>query len=419
MRISPLLLVAALSAAPANAQISPPLKISPLTGEILISVSDVTSRLRPGVAADRAGRFVVVWREIDGQDGGISGRPLSAAGAPSGPGFVVEPRDDRRHTTDPRVVVRADGGFLVAWGEAAFPRPGCPRARAFLPGNPGSGLAAGDVFDLGPCAAENGRDPHVALAGLPDGRFTAAWETGQALSASGFDVVVRPFAAPGEPLSDPRRVDDPGEETGRIGDQTAPAVAVGATGRAFALWHEDGQAALIGRCFDPAGQPLGAPFRVDGGLGFPVQAAVASSLSGRFVAVWSAFTGQETRIFAQIFDAMGRKKGGAVPVSLSQGTAPQDPGIALDAAGDFIVVWDAQQVDGSGTAVLGRLFDPDGRPQGPPFRINVTARGSQGHPAVAFTRGGRLLVVWDSQKDAGARGSIVGRLYMLTRPVLP
>src|SRR3954447_4650747 len=112
MRISPLLLVAALSAAPGLAQTSPPLKASPLTGEILISVSDVASRLHPGVAADRAGRFVVVWREIDGQDGGVAGRRLSAAGLPSGPGFVVEPRDDRLHTTDPRVVARADGGFV-------------------------------------------------------------------------------------------------------------------------------------------------------------------------------------------------------------------------------------------------------------------------------------------------------------------
>jgi len=91
----------------------------------------------------------------------------------------------------------------------------------------------------------------------------------------------------------------------------------------------------------------------------------------------------------------------------------------MDAAGNFIVVWDADQVDGAGTGVLGRLFDPEGVPQGPPFQINVTRSGSQGHPAVAFGRDDHFLVVWQSQKDANARGSIDGRLYFFLRPVLP
>jgi hypothetical protein len=76
-------------------------------------------------------------------------------------------------------------------------------------------------------------------------------------------------------------------------------------------------------------------------------------------------------------------------------------------------------VDGAGTGLLGRLFDRGGAPQGEPFRINVTGPGSQGHPAVAFRRNDRFLVVWDSQKNANARGSIVGRLYFLLRPVVP
>src|SRR4051812_44790605 len=121
MRILPLFLF--LSASVSSAQ---PVAV---TGEILISVSDAASRLRPGVAADPAGGFAVVWREIEGQDGGISGRRLSAAGVPLGSGFVIEPRDDGRHTTDPKVACRADGGLVAAWGEAAYLRPGCAKAR--------------------------------------------------------------------------------------------------------------------------------------------------------------------------------------------------------------------------------------------------------------------------------------------------
>jgi len=409
VRPLPLLLLLLL-AAPALAQ---PV---PATGEILISVSGATSRLRPGIAAARGGGFVVVWREIGGQDGGIAARRVSAAGAPLGTGFVVEPLDEGRHTSDPQVVCRADGGLLAAWGEAAFLRPGCARAWFLGPGG-----GEGEIFDLGGCTtatSENGRAPNVALAGLPDGRFTAAWEEGLAMTSAGTDVVVRSFAAPGGPLSAALRVD--GEGTGAEGFQTAPAVAQDAAGRSVVVWLDERNAALYGRRFDAAGRPLGARFLVFSGSA--VEAAVAAAPDGRFVAVWSAFEQTGTRIFAQRFDAAGRKRGAPIPVSPagSPSHRHREPDVAMDESGDFAVVWDADRIDGAGTGVLGRLYDADGVPRGPAFRVNTTGRGSQGHPAVAFAPGARtFLVVWDSQRDPGASGSIVGRLYTVAQPVVP
>jgi hypothetical protein len=428
MRTASLLLLLLL-AARALAQPAPVLQLQPLSEEILISVSDVASRLRPAVAADRAGRFVVAWREIEGQDGGIAGRRLSTTGFPASPGFVVAPRETGLHTSDPRIVARSDGGFLVAWGEAAFLRPGCARARSFSAGPGDTAEPAGEVFALGDCTMENGRAPEVALAGLPDGRFLAAWESGQAMApppTGGFTVLVRQVAATGVPLAEALGAAEPKEGGPAAGEQIAPAVTVHADGGAFVLWLDRLRAALLGRRFAAGGQPLGPSFRVDT-AGFPVQAAVATSLSGRSVVAWSAFTGQEMRIVAQLFDAGGRKHGEPIPVSLPASSSasprdprdPRDPDVALDAAGNFIVVWDADQADGAGRGVLGRLFDSAGVPQGPPFQINLTRPGSQGHPAVAFGRDDHFLVVWESQKNADARGSIVGRLYLVLRTVVP
>jgi hypothetical protein len=401
--------LSALSAAPALPQ------AVPVTGEILISVSDQTSRLRPDVAADRAGRFVVVWREIEEQDGGIAGRRVSAGGVPEGPGFVVAPREERLNTTNPRVVCRADGGFLAAWGEAAFPRQGCARARLFE-----AQTEAGDAFDLGPCASAPGRAPVVSLGGLRDGRVTAAWESGQASAPAAIDVLVRPLSALDEAPGEAVRVD---AGRGEDGSETAPAVAVDGLGRAFVVWAQADAGALFGRLFDAAGQPLGAPFRVDAGIGIPLEAAVAAAPGGRFVAVWSAYLGGGDRfaILAQRFDASGRKQGPLLVVSPASSPAREhhDPDVATDAAGNFLVVWGATRVDGFGTGVLGRFFTRKGEPLGEPFRINRTLRGSQGHPAVASTRAGRFLVVWDSQRNAAGRGSIVGRLYETPRPVVP
>jgi hypothetical protein len=391
---------------------------TPVTGEILISVSGETSRLRPGVAADRRGRFIVVWREISGQDGGIAGRWVNTAGRPEGEGFLIEALDEGRHTGDPRVVCRSDGAVLAAWGESAFLRPGCARARLLVDGEDS------EAFDLGDCAAENGRAPNVALAGLPDGRFTAVWEEGAIMTAAATDVVVRSFAAPGVPFAEKARVD--GEEgTAADGVQTAPAVAQDAAGRAVALWYDQSTAVLFARRFDASGRPLGGPFRVTGnGNGFPLETAVAAAPDGRFVAVWSAFDGNATRIFAQRFDRAGRKRGASIQVSPpgSPSHRHREPDVDVDDDGNFVVVWDADRVDSAGTGVLGRLYDWDGKPQGPVFRINLTGGGSQGHPAAAFapgSAGGRFLVVWDSQRDVDARGKIVGRLYAALPTVVP
>ena len=225
------------------------------------------------------------------------------------------------------------------------------------------------------------------------------------------------------PLAEALGASEPQEGGPAAGEQTAPALTVHSDGGSFILWLDRLRAALLGRRFAAGGQPLGPSFQVETG-GFPVQAAVAASLNGRSVVAWSAYTGQEMQILAQLFDAGGRQHGGPIPVSLpallsDSLRGPRDPDVALDAAGNFIVVWDTDHIDGAGTGVLGRLFDPDGAPQGPPFQINLTRPGSQGHPAVAFGRDDRFLVVWESQKDANARGSIVGRLYSFLRAVVP
>jgi hypothetical protein len=423
MRTVPVLLtLLGLSGAIAHAQ------PTPLTGEVLVSVSDVHSRLRPAAAADPAGGFVIVWREVAGQDGGLAGRRLDAAGRTDGPGFEVRPLEERVHTTDPRVAARGDGGFLVAWGEGIVPRPGCARARSF--GRGGSGPETEPV-DLGPCGFENGRAPDVALAGLPDGRFTAgfiaAWETGQAMTADGLDVVVRAFAAVDRPLGEPQIAGlktAPGE-TGAPGFQTAPALAVDAAGRATLLWRDEAAGTFLAETFETSGQPLTAAVPVSGAAGgFPVQAAIAAAPDGRAVVVWSAVAEGGTRIWAQLVDAEGRKRGAPIAVSAvgpsgSVSRQQRDPAVAADADGSFAVAWDADRVDGSMSGVVARLFDRDGRPRGGAFRVNVTARGAQGHPALAFAPDGRLLIVWDSQRDAAARGSIVSRLYSTLRSVVP
>lgn len=69
---------------------------------------------------------------------------------------------------------------------------------------------------------------------------------------------------------------------------------------------------------------------------------------------------------------------------------------AMDANGDYIVVWRDETLDGDGTAIVGRRFSSTtGLPLSAQFVINTTTAGNQTNPAIAMNANGRFVVVWE------------------------
>jgi cysteine-rich repeat protein len=84
--------------------------------------------------------------------------------------------------------------------------------------------------------------------------------------------------------------------------------------------------------------------------------------------------------------------------------------VAVDGAGNYIVVWESADQDGSGFAVVGRRFDPMGAPLGPEFQVNTQTAGDQFGPAVAAHPSGSFVVAWEGAPDGGIRG-VAARRY--------
>ncbi|MGB2866291.1 MAG: hypothetical protein WBC05_23380 [Sedimentisphaerales bacterium] len=68
--------------------------------------------------------------------------------------------------------------------------------------------------------------------------------------------------------------------------------------------------------------------------------------------------------------------------------------IAMDEAGDFVVVWSSYLQDGSSNGIFGRLFDPNCGQLGEEFQINATSSGNQAEPAVAMDAAAGFVVAW-------------------------
>ncbi len=72
----------------------------------------------------------------------------------------------------------------------------------------------------------------------------------------------------------------------------------------------------------------------------------------------------------------------------------ENPAIAMDGAGNFVVVWNSYLQDGSSNGIFGKRFDPNCRPLGEEFQVNTTSGGNQKEPSVAMDTAGHFVVVW-------------------------
>jgi len=198
------------------------------------------------------------------------------------------------------------------------------------------------------------------------------------------------------------------------GGQFDPRVAMNASGAFVVVWWEntgeDGSGGgIFGQRFDAAGATVGAEFRVNtyttGNQGHP---DVAMDDSGKFVVVWD---GDEhggdnaTDVFAQRFSAAAVKTGTEFQVNTYTTDDQENPAVAMDGAGNFVVVWTSANQLGSGDDVIMRSFAADGTPLSGEDSPESDANGDQYLPAIASNRRGDFVVAWSSNGQYRENGT--------------
>jgi hypothetical protein len=307
----------------------------------------------PVMAADAGGNFVVVWEgfgDQDGSGGGIFARRYDAAGTPlEAVEFQVN-----EYTTLNQVFpgVAADSSrHLVVW-------------------------------------ASNGQD------GSSFGIFGRSFDVVTGTGGSEFAV-----------------------NTYTTDRQWRPSVGLDGSGNFVVVWDslQDGDGyGVFGQRFGPSGSALGSEFRINSTTaGHQYVARVGMHADGRFVVVWENVgqDGDGFGIFGQRFDAAGVAVGVEFQVNTYTTGAQRRPSIAPEDAGGFVAVWDSGGQDGSSEGVFGRRFDPAGVPQGEEFRVNVHTTGAQSEARVASAADGEFVVVWQSNGQDGSGTGIFGRRY--------
>ncbi len=296
-------------------------------------------------------------------------------------------------------------------------------------GQPASRLDAQMPIALEPDVQVNtytsGAQSFSAIALDADGNMVVVWySNGSPGDDPGASIQGQLFTANGLPAGEQAQIN-----TYTASTQFAPDVAADDDGDFVVVWQSFGSSgsdlswySIQGQRYSSSGQLSGSEFQVNGyTTGWQIRPAVAMDADGDFVVVWQSAGSYGSdvgsySIQGQRFSANGDAAGGQFQVNTYTTLGQVLPDVAMNADGDFVVVWQSygSSTDPLDSSVQGRLFNADGTPGSPQAQVNTYTTGHQKRPAVGADREGNFVVVWDSVGSPGTDSeglSIQGRVY--------
>jgi hypothetical protein len=313
--------------------------------EFQIDSSTTSEHRLPSVASLPDGGFVVVWESYYS---GIFARRFDSAGAATGGEFQVNADAPYDYQTAPSVAADAAGRFVVVWSNY---QDGSGRG-VFGQRFDSLGTRLGPEFQVNTYTASYQYTSARAVAAAPDGSFVVVW-TSLGQDGYGPGVFTQRFDSAGAAVGAEMQVN-----TDTAGSQHQPAVDVSADGSFVVVWGSHAgtdNRGIFGRRYDSTGASIGGEFQIS--VGAPgYDAEVAAADDGSFVVLWSDYSNVIGRGFDSLGAPVGSAF--QVNTGSSGGGYAfytRAPAVAYD-TDRFVVVWESYGQDGSQFGVFGRRF---------------------------------------------------------------
>ena len=336
------------------------------------------------------GAFVIVWQDdaepLDFTE--ISSRRFLVDGTPQGAEFQIN-NDIERAQRVPDIAMDETGNFVVVWESN---NNDDVRVRRFH----ADGTPVGNEFPVDDLTTTE--QNQAAIAMNAQGNFIIVWDSPPDNQRSSKDVFARRFAADATPQGNAFQVNTTIESS-----QALPDVAIDDKGDFVVVWEgqDNDDRGIFGRRFLADGTPQGDEFQINTFTeGHQETAAIAMDNQGNFVVVWES-DGQEedvASVFARRFLADGTPQGDEFQINTFAEGYQGTSAIAMDAQGNFVVVWDSEWQDQTGSEVFARQFLADGTPQGDEFQVNTTTDDDQGYSDIGMDAQGNFVIVWQSEE---------------------
>lgn len=233
-----------------------------------------------------------------------------------------------------------------------------------------------------------------AVAADAEGNYVIVWQTAHDGNQSG--IFGQRYLADGTKSGGEFHVN-----TTTDGFQRLPSIAMNASGDFVVAWQSDSQegghgSGIFAQRYDAAGNPLGSEIHVNTEtLGDQLYPHVALDVAGDFVVTWTTDDlNGSSKIFAQRFSADGLAQGDEFSVNTTEGTAANFSQVAMNAAGDFVITWVLNVQGDNSPDIFAQRYDASGVAQGDEFRVNTFTLGLQGTPTIAMDASGDFVIAW-------------------------
>jgi hypothetical protein len=344
---------------------------------VVSNYSPATQNPTPAVGMDSAGDFVVAY---DCSSGIFASRFSAAGNSLDSTPFQVDTGGNTFSDSNPSVALDDQGRFVVSYAGFNSMGTGVFAQRGLISGpNPLSGGTLTVAFQT---FSSFVFFQSASVSADSAGDFVVAYEPVSFFSSSSSSVLAQVFDPSGNFVGSPITLS-------ASGVAAAPSVALNrATGDFAVTWVEaTATPVLMAETFAINGAPLAGPFALSPAGDLPSTQpydtpAVAADSAGDFVAVWAVHgvsaggisggsgvvpqanpppldndpTGD---VFSQTFNVSGTLTGPTMTITTQQ-NAPGPTGVAMDAAGDYVVTFSAAQqtvATPTGPTATGNTYD--------------------------------------------------------------
>ncbi len=182
--------------------------------------------------------------------------------------------------------------------------------------------------------------------------------------------------------------------------QEQPDIAIDNSGNYVIVWEGEGNGddyGVFGQRYNFLGATQGSEFRVNTYTANDQDSqSVAMDNSGNFVVVWesSSQDGNDNEVYAQRYNSSGLAAGSEFRVNTYVTKNQNNPSVAMDDNGNFVVVWESFSQDGDYFGIFGQRYNSSGLAVGSEFKINSYTTDAQVYPSVAMDSNGNFVVAW-------------------------
>lgn len=387
---------------------------TPSPADQQVNTYTTDSQDSPEVARDAVGNVVVVWTSrgssgTDSDENSIQGRRYASDGSTLGGDFQVNTYTTSIQYT-PAIASDADGNFVVVWAShgsgGTDSSVGSIQAQRFA----SDGSTLGGQVQVNSHTPTNQKTPAVALDA--DGDFVVVWagRSSPETDSQFYSIQGRRFGSDGSASSGDFQVN-----VYTTGYQELPFVAMAPDGAFVVVWASRGSSgtdssfrSVQGRRFASDGSAAGGEFQVNTyTTSNQVPTSVSSDPSGIFVVVWQSSEATGDDAFGSIrlrrYSSGGAPASGEVQVNTYTTGVQREGSVAVDAAGEFVVVWTSSSGSESDSdyGIQAQRYSSDGTASGAQFQVNAFTTGQQREPAIQLAPTGELVVVWSSLGSGG------------------